>query len=306
MKVSKKVLIISISGIWNTILQSPMINAILENPGYQVDILFWNRAMAWVYQYETKIKEKFILSDFLSIRGIFALWIKMLFKRYDYSVSCFPSRRVFFNIFPLLCFIKYRCVHSYKGFWFWFLSNRRVSAHSELHDVEQNLNLLPPLDIEIPFNPKTYFWISVDDMDYALKFMTHYSLRKENVIGIHPGSGPLTFKRWESYKYKQLINKLISVWFKIILFGTWSEREDYRGLQEVYFFDWNINQTGALISCCRFFVSGDTGLMHIAAYFGIEQVVVWKWTSFSRTTPKNKNAKVIFVKSNSTYNYPFN
>lgn len=262
--------------------------------------------MAWVYQYESKIKEKFILSDFLSIRGIFILWIKILFKRYDYSVSCFPSRRFFFNIFPLFCLIKYRCVHSYSGSWSWFLSNKKVLARSELHDVEQNLNLLPLLDIEIPRNPKTYFWISVDDIDYASDFIKRHSLHSKNIVGVHPGSWPLIFKKWEPYKYKELISKLVGIWFQVILFGTWTEREPYKGLPGVYFFDWNINQTGALISCCRFFISGDTGLMHIAAYFGIEQVVIWKGTSFIRTAPMNKNSQVIFLKHDFSYSYPFN
>lgn len=303
----KKVLVISVSWIGNTILQSPTINSILQDSRYEVDILFGNHWMAWVYKYNNKIKEKFILSDFLSIRGLFLLFIKLFSKRYDFSVACFPSKKIAFNLIPFICWIKNRCIHNYSNSFFTFscLSNKKILASSHLHDVEQNLNLLVFLQIQAPQYPKLYFGISDNDKRFSLQFLHEHHLDTAEIIGIHPGAGPLSFKKWESYKYVHLIHDLNKRGFKIIVFWTPEELSPYTLLSDLYIFWWDINQVAALISCCKFFVSGDTWLMHIAATLGVEQVVIWKGTSFSRTAPRNQNAKIVFVKSSVQYNYPF-
>ena len=304
-----KVLVLSVSWIGNTILQSPMINAILNDSRYETDVLFANNSMAGVYAYNNSIKEKIVLTDFSGFYGKLRLLKKLYTKRYIFSIAGFPSHRISFHILPFILRIKNRCIHSYN----WgnllrlsFLSNRKIIANPVLHDVEQNLDLLYFLWISRPKFSNLYFWISDKDLVSAKSFIRTHKLNKEYIIGIHPGSGDLEFKRWGDEKYKALINILIQRGYQIVLFWSGKELNAYtEDNKNIFIFRGTINETGAMIKHCKFFVSGDTGLMHIAAFIGIEQVVIWKGTLLSRTKPVNRNAKIVYSNVPIIYQYPF-
>lgn len=50
---------------------------------------------------------------------------------------------------------------------------------------------------------------------------------------------------------------------------------------------WTIRQTLAMLSCCDLFLSGDTGLMHMAAALGVPTVSIFGPTSSERRAPKH-------------------
>ena len=52
----------------------------------------------------------------------------------------------------------------------------------------------------------------------------------------------------------------------------------------------------ALIAASRGVVSNDSGLMHVAAAFGVPQVAVFGSTSPEHTPPLNAKAKVLWLK----------
>lgn len=157
-----KVSIMSVSGIWNTVMQSPMINSVLADSRYEVDILFGNKAMAWVYSDASLINKKIVLSDFIWFFGKLKLMCFLFSQRYDYSIASFPAHRIEFNILPFLLWIRNRCTHTFN---WWslqkmnFLSNYKILADPKIHDIEQNLNLLKFLDIKIPkqYSPSFHY-----------------------------------------------------------------------------------------------------------------------------------------------------
>ena len=58
----------------------------------------------------------------------------------------------------------------------------------------------------------------------------------------------------------------------------------------------NLSEAVALISAAKTLVSNDSGLMHVAAAFGIEQVAIFGSTSPLHTPPLNPRAKVLWLK----------
>lgn len=58
----------------------------------------------------------------------------------------------------------------------------------------------------------------------------------------------------------------------------------------------SLDQAMALISGARGMVSNDSGLMHVAAAFGIPQVAVFGSTSPEHTPPLNRHARVLWLK----------
>ncbi|PJZ67625.1 hypothetical protein CH371_06365 [Leptospira wolffii] len=92
----KRLLIISVSGIGNTILQSPFINAVLDSGLYETDVLFGNQSISSVYKINRIIRNIYVLpSSLLHVVGL--LW-KLRKNRYEYCVNCFPSNRIEFAI----------------------------------------------------------------------------------------------------------------------------------------------------------------------------------------------------------------
>ncbi len=304
----KKLLIIAVSGIGNVILQSPTIDSILISWKYDVDILFGNQAMADVYADTTIIREKIILSEYPRIIEKIKLLWKLIRKKYDFSIALFPSHRIKFHILPILAGIQHRYSHRYN-WWFFtrgtFLSNHTILADPSIHDIDQNLDLLTLIWIKKPSQIQLHFAQSEDNKKKAREFMSNFSLDKKRLIGIHPGSGDLEWKRWWDTKYLALIKELAKKGFQIVLCWNWKELINFVLKENIIIFQGTINETWALISQCRFFISWDTGLMHIAATQKIPQVAIWNWTNLNRTRPYNKNVKIVETTNKYQYNYPF-
>lgn len=56
---------------------------------------------------------------------------------------------------------------------------------------------------------------------------------------------------------------------------------------------WSIRQTLAMLSCCDLFLSGDTGLMHMAAAVGTPTISIFGPTSAERRAPKHNEGVAI-------------
>jgi heptosyltransferase-2 len=66
----------------------------------------------------------------------------------------------------------------------------------------------------------------------------------------------------------------------------------------------SLAQALAVISACRSTVSNDSGLMHVAAGFGVAQVAIFGSSSPLHTPPLNAQAKVLWLKSDPDYQPP--
>jgi heptosyltransferase-2 len=66
----------------------------------------------------------------------------------------------------------------------------------------------------------------------------------------------------------------------------------------------SLTQALSLISATRCIVSNDSGLMHVAAGFGVRQVAIFGSSSPLHTPPLNEHASVLWLKNNATYQPP--
>ncbi len=65
-----------------------------------------------------------------------------------------------------------------------------------------------------------------------------------------------------------------------------------------------LGQALAVIAACQFIVSNDSGLMHVAAGFGVRQVAIFGASSPLHTPPLNDRAHVIWLKNEPGYQPP--
>lgn len=197
--------------------------------------------------------------------------------RHSHCITFYPSNRLHYNIVSLLTLAPHRIGHTYLRMnhsqmnW---LKNETVKEDDTLHCVEENIRLLKFLDInqgKMPI-PQMKVILDNDETDYGIKFVKSVSSSK-CCIGVHAGTSVLKghiARRWPKEYFAELINSLTDVHF--LLFGTNEELEanqfiiDNTDKSRVTFVkDRKIREVASIIKACNFFLSNDSGLMHLAA-----------------------------------------
>jgi heptosyltransferase-2 len=290
----RKVLIISVSGIGNTVLQSPLIETILAQPDLETDILFGNEIMATVFQDHPRIHHSYLLPA--KRRHIFPWLMELRQRRYEISVSCFPSNRLSFHVLPILIGVKKRVIHSYRCGrlrTLSFLSNARVEAVEGIHDVQQNLRLMQAVGLVTQAPEKPTFRINGADEATADSFLERERCGNGFLMGLHAGAGPIQGKKWHLERFTIVAQELLRRFGPghVLIFGGPEEESQKRRLAakirggSVVVVDQRLGITAALIRHCHLFLSNDSGLMHIAAALGVRTLGIFGPTDWHRTAP---------------------
>ncbi len=309
-----RVLCISTSGIGNTIMFTPFLAALKRHrPSLAVDLL------TWTHEEGESLRRSGLIDTFFhfprSHLGKLGLLLSLRSRRYDCSVTAFPSNRWHFAVLSFAIGARDRVVHGYahgRLRSLSFLFNRKVSALEGLHDVENNLRLLDAFGL--PAEKGEPFFIldaevSVDDWLASEKIPQGVP-----IAGVHAGAGRIGGrKKWGLDNFareaKAYLNKEPEG--RVVLFGGPEELEERRELSmkiassRVHIFEGSLAETAACIARCSFFVSNDTGLMHVAAAFEIPQKAVFVATNPTRTRPRNELAEVVDLTDGTDYPYPF-
>lgn len=311
-----KIIAISLSGIGNTILFIPTIEIIKKNfPNAYITVLVLNKGFAEVLENNPYVDEilyfkKELLSKLKTI-------ISLRKRKFDYSITAFPSNRLELNVLAFLIGAKKRITNNYPSGFFRtlrFLQNIRVPARVGLHDVEQNLVLLQPFgikDVDRHVKPKIY--LTNEDKRYAKKFMKKHRINgKDLVIGIHPSS---TRKiKWSETRWAKLIDMLQRKYgAKIILLCgpeekkcIWNIRRLTRN-KPVILKNTSLKQTAAVIKYCKLLINRDSALGHIAASVSTPVITLFGPTDPTRIAPYT--TKSIVIRANIScqpcYKYPF-
>lgn len=310
-----KILIISVSGIGNTILQSPLINAILKRD-FVVDILFRNKAMETIFRLDKRINKSYTIPKTKKEQLKFIFELRK--NKYDYSIVCFPSNKLYFNLFPFIIGAKKRVIHLYnvgKFKTFSFLSNIKIESDEKLHDLEQNLNLLKALNINPEKEDKELnFNLTKEEINFSDEWIKNNKIKKDDfLIGIHPGCDKKQkYRRWSKDYFVQLIDKLTEKNIKIILFAGPDEVEDVKWIytniknkNKVFLINDKLENVASLIKKCNLFISSDSGLGHIAVALKVHTFAIFGPAQASRTRPYGKYGHYISLGLEPSLKYPF-
>lgn len=308
--------VIAASGIGNTIMFTPALREFRKHHNDATITIIVTRRV-----YAECIEGASIVDRIIVVKGIKDVLKNIIFnrQRYDVSLTAFPSNKWQFNLFAFLVGAKKRITHSYscgRLRTLSFLQNDKVQADPFLHDVYQNIRLLKSLNIDTTgIEPALLFYLSTEDEHFADDFLRANSIKQTDyLIGVHAGAGPIgDRKKWGINNFAKEINGMASCNDSsvVFLFGGPEEKEEREALtnllktKRVIIFGGTLKQTASLIKRCNFFLSNDTGLMHVAACFGITQKAIFISTNPTRTSPFNNNATVQIEGDCSLYKYPF-
>jgi heptosyltransferase-2 len=121
------------------------------------------------------------------------------------------------------------------------------------------------------------------------------------VLGINPGATYGSAKRWYPERFAQVADELAERWHaKVIITGGRDEvaiSRDISGLMKHSCLDvtgkTTVRELMSLISRCNFFVTNDSGPMHIAAAFDVPQIAVFGSTDHRTTYPFSEYAAIV-------------
>ena len=295
-----KILVISLAGIGDTLLATPLIRELrLNYPQATIDVLvMWAGARDLLEgnPHLNRVFQKNFLKERLAETLRFLRQLSR--EKYDVSLNTYPQSKIQYRMVTRFIGARQRLSHVYDNGMLLddWLVNRTVPQDYALHSVENNLKLLALLGAK-PMLPQhdTELFVSPHETKWAEEFVEAHQLTARKILGIHVGSGKtknLELRRWPLENYVELIRQLIraDASAAVLLFGGPEERSDHEmilaraahPLVQVAPSK-SLREAAALLQKCHVFLSVDTALMHLAAAVKVPQQLVIETPTFNKT-----------------------
>jgi heptosyltransferase-2 len=169
------------------------------------------------------------------------------------------------------------------------------------HEVEYYLGLLQHFGLET-IERIPHLLITEEEASHASSILAQHGIRANDfLLGINPGAAFGSAKRWYPDRFAEVAKTLAVEWgAKVVVFGGSSET-DIAGLIEQQL-DGNclnlaakttVRELMALIQRCNFFVTNDSGPMHVAAALQVPLVAVFGSTDHTTTSPYTRKAAIV-------------
>ncbi|SKA10742.1 heptosyltransferase-2 [Trichlorobacter thiogenes] len=184
-----------------------------------------------------------------------------------------------------------------------FLTKRFYEQNppQDRHEVQYYCDLLRSFGISSPQSgPLLATTLQEDDQAAALLAL-HGIPAEAMLLGINAGASFGSAKRWYPERFGEVARRLADEWnARIILFGGPDEvgivneiEQALRGNCLNLAGKTTVRQLMALIKRCNFFVTNDSGPMHIAAAFGVPLVAIFGPTDHVGTAPCSDKAIIV-------------
>jgi ADP-heptose:LPS heptosyltransferase len=295
-----KILVISLAGIGDTVLATPLIQELRANfPDAQIDALVLWAGSKDVLQGNPHLDSVFqqnLLNESYAKAWDFLRPLRD--TAYDLSINTHPQSRIHYRVIARFVAAKIRASHVYDSWSFLdsWLVNRTVPQDYKRHTVEQNLAVLSLLGKKpTGSKPELQIFVSAADRELANSFIVSRGLQQRRCLGIHVGSGGtknLALKRWPLGKYIELLGVIRKARpdLGILLFGGPDEEPELQKVVAAHpsplvvrAHTKTLREAAALMQRCTAFLSVDTALMHLAAAVKTSGQIVIEAPTFNKT-----------------------
>lgn len=300
-----RVLVLALSGIGNLLMQTPLLRKLKDaNPTAEITAMVAPRGTQEVLKHNSAIRNIFLGSPKPVLRERIGMIQAIQREKYDFGFVAYPGQLITSSSLMFFGAVPQRIGHHFN---YYFIKNSGLFLTDAfpvqpVHDVRQNLNLLAALGLDTCSENALYeFPLSLEDKTAAKTFLRESKIRPNNkLIGMHPGTNKdMTYKRWPIERWAKLSDRLAKQFkAKILLFGNSDENALKDAiLKQMRHKGYNINlslsASAALIGMCDFFVSNDSGLMHVAVSQKIPTFGLFGPTDENRTAPWGPFGRVI-------------
>lgn len=179
----------------------------------------------------------------------------------------------------------------------------RYKSFKKLHQIDYYLEILKSAGLSSVDSDMAIF-LSDKEKNRAIQFLRNLGCPENSlIIGINPGAAFGTAKRWLPERFalvcKKIKNDMDSFF---IIFGSTGENELGEKISSSIGSSC-INLCGkttlreaiSLIDCCSFFLTNDSGLMHVAAALHIPQIAIFGPTDHTTTSPRNSHSHIVRI-----------
>ena len=175
------------------------------------------------------------------------------------------------------------------------------SLDRRLHHVDYYLEMLKSFGISCG-EKRQLLCLTEAERDAAVARLGAAGIKPGDfVIGINPGAAYGSAKRWYPERFAAAGAELARTWgAKLLVFGGPGEVAIARDIETALEGKClnlagalNVRELMALIARCDFFISNDSGPMHIAAAFGVPLVAIFGSTDHRTTYPYSANSVVV-------------
>jgi heptosyltransferase-2 len=184
-----------------------------------------------------------------------------------------------------------------------FLTHRviRDKAILSAHQVDYFLGLIDAMGWEVK-ETSPVVHVNEDDTKAVSMMLSSEGICDDDMlVGLNPGAAYGPAKRWPAERFAVIGDWASKRWSaKVVLFGSPSEEaiaEEVATLMNAEPLNvcgkTTLGQAMALIKRCNFFVTNDSGLMHIAAALNRPLVAVFGPTDHVQTKPVSRNARMV-------------
>ena len=278
----RRIIVTPLIGLGDVLMTTPALELLKKNRNdLSITYCTMNRGTFEVLQGNPHI-DRLAFLPMLGPHKFEALWkiVREYTGRYDISINFYPSNRIHYNLFSLLTFAPQRIGHTYLRMNFsqanW-LKTKTILEDDSNHCVEENIALLPLLSIDPSAMPIPAMKLYLDNNEIDGGIVFRRALGDRPLIGLHAGTSVFKghgARRWPKERFADLIRGIPDASF--VLFGTAEEAEANRYIIEAtaashrvtLVDDKTIRQVAAIIRACDFFISNDSGLMHVAVSVG--------------------------------------
>ncbi|MGD1087193.1 MAG: glycosyltransferase family 9 protein [Verrucomicrobiota bacterium] len=302
-----KILVISMAGIGDTLLATPLIHELRVNfPGATIDALvLWagSKDLLENNPHVNRVFQKNLINTG-KLEAFCFLW-SLRREHYDASINTYPQSRMHYRIAARIVGATTRFSHEYECF-IWldkYLVNRTLPQDYAKHAIENNFGVLPLLGAKkkLPSHEMEIF-LTPNEETWADEFLAKHKLAGQKILGIHVGSGGtknLALRRWPLENYAELIRQLHKKHpeLAVVFFGGQEEKGGHEKIRALVMGDnlffpkaQNLRQAAALIAKCNAFLSVDTSLMHLAAAMRVPGQIVIETPTWNRTVEPYGNS----------------
>jgi ADP-heptose:LPS heptosyltransferase len=302
----KKILIIKLAAIGDSILLIPTLRTIKKNfPNAELTFICSqiNYSVIKKIPYVNKIIDCNVHS-FLNNPFRFFKFISDLRKeKYELVIDAGQWERIN-AIMTMLVKADYTIGFNTEGQLKHFGYDSVVSHLRNKHELENFLDLLVPIGINISDEDKKLeYFLSKEDYNFANNFWIENRLEGKTVICLHPGCGENGKPReWDVKNYIDLGNRLVKYNDNIRILITGATHEEVRCKEIAEGIQKNVINTAgqfpldnvvALVQKVKLIVCSNTGMLHIASCVGTKTMGLHGPTNPAKWGSYNKNAVLI-------------
>ncbi len=232
-----KILVISLAGIGDTLIATPLIRELRENfPGVAIDALVRWPGAKDLLEHNPNVNRVF-QKDLMTCGKFEAMRLFRLLRRehYQLSINTHPQSRALYRVAAWLAGADVRISHEYECFT-WLdrlLVTGTLPQDYSRHSIENNFDILPLIGAEKKLVAhEMEFFLEPGDEELANDFLAKHRLTGQKILGVHVGSGGtknLRLKRWPLKNYAGLVRRLNQKRpdIRILLFGGPEEIKDH-------------------------------------------------------------------------------